>query len=126
MKISNLSKIILVVMIILGVVFVMNPVVFAADDDGFQELDLNDLSDNTTTDTNTNTDTDNNTIDNNTTIEEDDDEEEVLTTNNVTSYNENSLPDTGLESSVPVIALGAVLVISAAYAYKKMQDYKGL
>ena len=50
----------------------------------------------------------------------------VLTTNNTSNYNKSSLPSTGLESSMPVIILAVVFVISAVYAYKKVEEYKNI
>ena len=50
----------------------------------------------------------------------------VLTTNNTSNYNNSSLPKTGIGDSVPSMIFVVVLVISAVYAYKKMQDYKNI
>ena len=50
----------------------------------------------------------------------------VLTTNNTSSYNNSSLPKTGVGDSIPGAILVVVLGISAVYAYKKMQDYKNI
>ena len=58
----------------------------------------------------------------------------VNTTNtNVSTYNTTNttnttsdLPNTGLGDSLPMIALIVVVAISAAYAYKKVQDYQSL
>lgn len=58
----------------------------------------------------------------------------VNTTNtNVSTYNTTNttnttsdLPNTGLGDSLPIIALIVVVAISAAYAYKKVQDYQNL
>ena len=51
----------------------------------------------------------------------------VLKTNNTTStYNNTSLPKTGVEDSMPAVILVVVLGISAVYAYKKIQEYKNI
>ena len=51
----------------------------------------------------------------------------ILRTNNTTStYNNTSLPKTGVEDSMPAIILVVVLGISAVYAYKKIQEYKNI
>ena len=51
----------------------------------------------------------------------------ILRTNNTTStYNNTSLPKTGVGDSMPVVILVVVLGISAVCAYKKMQDYRNI
>ena len=50
----------------------------------------------------------------------------VLTTSNTSSYNNTSLPKTGVEDSMPIVVLAVVLGISSVYAYKKIQDYKNI
>ena len=51
----------------------------------------------------------------------------VSTYNTVNTTNTTSdLPNTGLGDSLPMIALIVVVAISAAYAYKKVQDYQSL
>ncbi len=51
----------------------------------------------------------------------------ILRTNNTAStYNNTSLPKTGVEDSMPAIILVVVLGISAVYAYKKVQEYKNI
>ena len=46
--------------------------------------------------------------------------------NNVSSYNNTSLPKTGLQESLPVVFLVVVFGISAVYAYKKIKDYRNI
>ncbi len=46
------------------------------------------------------------------------------TTNN--AYNNANLPKTGMAESIPVVALIVIFGISAAYAYKKVKDYRSL
>ena len=50
----------------------------------------------------------------------------VLTTNNTSNYNNTTLPDTGIESSIAGVALVVVLGISAVYAYNKIQYYRDI
>ena len=45
---------------------------------------------------------------------------------NTSSYNSTNLPDTGIEDSLPAVALIVVVGISAAYAYKKVKDYQNI
>lgn len=46
------------------------------------------------------------------------------TKNNVNNSNKNELPDTGLDT--PSIAIVAICIVSAIYAYKKINDYKNI
>ena len=55
----------------------------------------------------------------------------TLTTNsantaNSSTYNSTSLPKTGIGDSIPVVVLTVVFAISAAYAFKKIRDYKSI
>lgn len=52
----------------------------------------------------------------------------ATTTNNASSYSNNSknLPETGLQDSIPMVAVVLALIISAIYAYKKVKDYQNL
>ena len=125
MKNSKLINIVLVVLISLSVLCITNNI-FAATD-FTDSLNSQSTSSGTATSTSTRTDdgnatvlssNKNNTINNNT----------VLKTNNTTTstYNNTSLPKTGIEDSMPAVILIIVLGISAVYAYKKMQDYRNI
>ena len=46
--------------------------------------------------------------------------------NNVSSYNNTSLPKTGLQESLPVVLLVVVFGISSVYSYKKIKDYRNI
>lgn len=144
MKNSKLMKIILVGVLTLMLIVVATQV-FADDDDGFQDLTGTISSNTNTTDSdanNTSTDANNTSIGNNTSNNSTTDS---LTTSNNTvnnttnnsvynnvsnnlssSYNNSNLPSTGLGETTSVIFIIAVLIISALYAYKKVQDYKNL
>ena len=50
----------------------------------------------------------------------------TTTTNKNSSYNNTNLPKTGIEDALPVAILVVVCGISAAYAYKKINDYKNI
>ena len=50
----------------------------------------------------------------------------VLTTNNTSSYNNTSLPKTGVGDVVPGVIIAVVLGISAVYAYNKINYYKNI
>ena len=49
-----------------------------------------------------------------------------LNRNNTSNYANTSLPNTGIESAVPVVLVVVVFGISAIYAYKKIKDYKNI
>ena len=71
----------------------------------------NNISSNTALNNTTRNNTVNNTIKNNS----------VLTTNNTSSYNNTSLPKTGIEDHIPATILLVVFGVSAVYAYKKIR-----
>lgn len=122
MKNLKLVKIVLVVIISFSILLVAKDVLAATD--LTNTLTGNSTGNNTASDNlvtiSTNNTTTNSTIKNNTT------NNSVLTTNNTSNYNNSSLPNTGLESSVPGMVLLVVLGISSVYAYKKVQDYKNI
>jgi len=76
----------------------------------------NNITSNTALNNTTRNNTVNNTIKNNS----------VLTTNNTSSYNNTSLPKTGIEDHIPATILLVIFGVSAVYAYKKIQDYRNI
>lgn len=76
----------------------------------------NNITSNTALNNTTRNNTVNNTIKNNS----------VLTTNNTSSYNNTSLPKTGIEDHIPATILLVAFGVSAVYAYKKIQDYRNI
>ena len=76
----------------------------------------NKITSNTALNNTTRNNTVNNTIKNNS----------VLTTNNTSSYNNTSLPKSGIEDHIPATILLVVFGVSAVYAYKKIQDYRNI
>ena len=76
----------------------------------------NNITNNTALTNTTRNNTVNNTLKNNS----------VLTTNNTSSYNNTSLPKTGIEDHIPATILLVVFGVSAVYAYKKIQDYRNI
>ena len=125
-KLTNAKKV-LVMIIMVAVMFIATNV-FAADS-GWETLDVNSSSTPTTTSVSpspssspttnntTNTGTNNTTL--NTTLA-------PTNKTNTSSYNSTNLPDTGIEDSLPAVALIVVVAISAAYAYKKVKDYQNI
>lgn len=120
MKNSKLMKAIFVILVG-AIVLLTTNYVFAADDD-FEDL-LNPTGNNTATNNVTNNTT-NNTTDVNNTLNELN--TSALTNNNNTTYNNTSLPNTGIQDSIPTIILITVFAISAIYAYKKVKDYQNI
>ena len=107
MKKSNLIKLFSILLITVMVMMFCTSVLAAdSDNGGYTQLTLNNTN---TNNTNTNT---NNTNTNN--------------TNNASIYNNTNLPKTGIEDSIPVAMLVVVFGISAAYAYKKIKDYRNI
>ena len=47
-------------------------------------------------------------------------------TANSSTYNSTSLPKSGIGDYIPVVVLAVVFAISAAYAFKKIRDYKNI
>lgn len=126
MKKTKIVSIVLIVMIVIAMLFTAKNV-FAADDLGY--LLGNNVAGNNAAGNNTASSggsskpansTPSNNVLNNTT------NNLVLTTNNTSTYNNSSLPKTGVADSMPVAVLVVVLGISGVYAYKKMQEYKNI
>lgn len=126
MKKTKIVSIVLIVMIVIAMLFTAKNV-FAADDLGY--LLGNNVAGNNAAGNNTassggsskpaNSTPSNNSLNNTT-------NNLVLTTNNTSTYNNSSLPKTGVADSMPVAVLVVVLGISGVYAYKKMQEYKNI
>lgn len=126
MKKTKIVSIVLIVMIVIAMLFTAKNV-FAADDLGY--LLGNNVAGNNAAGNNVassggsskpaNSTPSNNSLNNTT-------NNIVLTTNNTSTYNNSSLPKTGVADSMPVAVLVVVLGISGVYAYKKMQEYKNI
>lgn len=120
MKKTKIVSIVLIVMIVIAMLFTAKSV-FAITDLTGTALGNNNLDDNNIAGTGgTGTSKPSNNVLNNTT------NNLVLTTNNTSTYNNSSLPKTGVADSMPVAVVVVVLGISGVYAYKKMQEYKNI
>ncbi len=117
MKNSKLVKTVLIMLISIIMILVSKEI-FAAD------IDITPSINNTTNSTKTNNTTTNSTT--NKTVSNNATNNSVLRTNNTSTYNNSSLPKTGIEDSLPITVLVVVLGISAVYAYKKIQYYKNI
>lgn len=117
MKNSKLVKTVLIMLISIIMILVSKEI-FAAD------IDITPSINNTTNSTKTNNTTTNSTT--NKTVSNNTTNNSVLRTNNTSTYNNSSLPKTGIEDSLPITVLVVVLGISAVYAYKKIQYYKNI
>lgn len=116
MKKTKIVSIVLIVMIVIAMLFTARNV-FAADDLGY--LLGNNVASSGGSSKPANSTPSNNVLNNTT-------NNLVLTTNNTSTYNNSSLPKTGVADSMPVAVLVVVLGISGVYAYKKMQEYKNI
>ena len=121
MKNKKLLSSILLMLVMVLILGVSN--VYA--DDGFGSIeDLTDTLDNSSStddkddadieDKNTTTDT--NILD----------ETENETANNSSTYNSTNLPETGMNSTIPVIALIVAFGISTVVAYNKVKEYRNI
>lgn len=118
MKESKAVKIVLVMMVSFIMLFSASQV-FAADNNTFKDLTLDNNNATETKSTTTSSDG-NNTTGNKA------NENNVLKTNNTSNYNNSTLPKTGIEGTASAAIFVVVLGISAVYAYKKVQYYKNI
>ena len=126
MKKSNLIKLFSILLI--GIMVIMfSTTVFAADNtftDITNSLTNSANGNNTNTNaSNTNTNVSNtNSANTNTNVSN----TNRNNTNSVSIYNDNSLPQTGLEDSIPVAMLVVLFGISSIYAYRKIKEYRNI
>lgn len=116
-----------IVMLISAMIMFMSTSVFAVDVDA--ELDLTGNSSSTNS-SNTNSANSANTNTNKANTNSNKANTNLNTngvrTNSANTYNNTSLPKTGIESSLPIALIVVVLGISAIYAYKKIKDYRNI
>ena len=126
MKKTNLIKVFSILFISVMVILVSSNV-FAANNTGFNDLtstlNPSNSSNNTNTNRNTNTNINTNT---NTNRNTNSNTNTNRNTNNSSFYNNTNLPETGVESSIPVAMLVVILGVSAVYAYRKVNEYKNI
>ena len=119
MKKSIILKSFLVILVCAMLIFAITPV-YAATDEGFEDV-FNMTNTSNTSNTNTgNTNTRNTNTNTNT--------RNVQNVNALrnTANTTNTLPKTGIEDSLPTVLLVVVFGISAVYAYKKIKDYRNI
>ena len=119
MKKSIILKSFLVILVCAMLIFAITPV-YAATDEGFEDV-FNMTNTSNTSNTNTgNTNTRNTNTNTNT--------RNVQNVNALrnTANTTNTLPKTGIEDSLPTVLLVVVFAISAVYAYKKIKDYRNI
>ena len=114
MKKSIILKSFLVILVCAMLIFAITPV-YAATDEGFEDI----LTDNTSNTGNTNTNTRNTNSSNVQNLNA------IRNTANRTNTT-NTLPNTGISDSVPTVLLVVVFAISAVYAYKKVKAYRSI
>ncbi len=128
MKKSNLIKLFSIFLVSVMVIL-FNTCVLAADNNtnGFSDLtpsinntNTNNTNKNANSNTNSNTNSNSNKTNNTSNTNQNN------KTNNSSIYNNNNLPKTGIEDSIPVALLVVVFGISAVYAYKKIKEYRNI
>ena len=120
MEKTNLSKVILGIVTLFAVIFYgMN--VLAADDE-YEDLTgmLGNNASANNANANTNTNTNTNKANTNTNANK------TNSNANSSSYNNGSIPKTGISDSIPTMLLVVVFGISAVYAYRKISEYKNI
>ncbi len=136
MKKSNIVKGLLITLVSLSMIMFTTNFVSAADD-GYVDVNFdntassNSSSNKANTNSNkTNTNSSKNKTNTNSNSSKNSNSNSLNTNgvrgNNVSSYNNTSLPKTGLQESLPVVLLVVVFGISAVYAYKKIKDYRNI
>lgn len=141
MKKSNLIKLFSILTISIMVIM-LNTNVFAANDNGFNDLTgtlgTNNTNANTNTNINANANANINTNTNmnanananlntntNMNVNTNTNANSNVNANNTSIYNTN-LPKTGMEDSIPIAMLVVIFGISAVYAYKKVRTYRDI
>ena len=125
MKKSIIFKSFLVILVCVMLMFTVTPV-YAAADEEFEDIftrDENQTGGNNTSNTNTNTNRNTNTNTNRNAVQNLNGLRNSTTNVSNTS---NTLPNTGIEDSLPTVLLIVVFGISAVYAYKKIKDYRNI
>lgn len=122
MKKSNLFKVCTILVIAVMIALVLGTTVNAATDNNT----FNDLSNTLRTNNSGNTNTNSNSNSNTNTNSNTNRANTNTNNNNGSVYNSNNLPDTGIESSIPIALLVVIFAISSVYAYKKINDYKNI
>ena len=126
MKKSIILKSFLVILMCAMLIFAITPV-YAATDEGFEDILTDNTSSNTENTSNTgNTNSGNtNTRNTNSNASNVQNLNALRNTANRTSTT-NSLPNTGIADSLPTVLLVVIFAISAVYAYKKIKDYRNI
>ena len=121
MKKSIILKSFLVILMCAMLIFAITPV-YAATDEGFEDVfNMTNTGNTNTGNTNTgNTNTRNTNTNTNT------GNVQNLNALRNTANTTNTLPKTGIEDSLPTVLLVVVFAISAVYAYKKIKDYRNI
>lgn len=133
MKKLNIVKSLLIALVSLSMIMFTTNFVLAANDD-FEEVNFDNpsSSNSSTNKANTNSNKSNtNSNKNKANTNSNKSNSNSLNTNgvrgnNVSSYNNTSLPKTGLQESLPTVLLVVIFGISAVYAYKKIKDYRNI
>ena len=123
MKKSIILKSFLVILVCAMLIFAITPV-YAVTDEGFEDLTGNTSNtDNTNSNTNSGNTNTGNTNTNSSNVQN---LNAIRNNTGNTANTSNSLPNTGLQDSLPTVLLVVVFAISAIYAYKKIKDYRNI
>lgn len=121
MKKSIILKSFLVILVCAMLIFAITPV-YAATDEGFEDILGNSSNTSNTGNTNTGNTNTRNTNTNSSNVQN----LNALRNTSNTSNTANTLPKTGIQDSLPAVLLVVVFGISAVYAYKKIKDYRNI
>ena len=124
MKKSIILKSFLVILTCVMLIFAITPV-YAATDEGFEDVFNMTNTGNTSNTGNTNSGNTNtrNTNSNSSNVQN----LNALRNNASNRANtSNTLPNTGIGDSLPTVLLVVVFAVSAVYAYKKIKDYRNI
>ena len=128
MKKSIILKSFLVILMCGMLIFAITPV-YAATDEGFEDI-LNDNTSNTGNTSGNSASTNTNSANRNRNTNSNSSNVQNLNALRNSSANTantaNTLPKTGIADSLPTVLLVVVFAISAVYAYKKIKDYRNI
>ena len=126
MKKSIILKSFLVILMCGMLIFAITPV-YAATDEGFEDI-LNDNTSNTGNTSRNSASTNTNSANRNTNSNSSNVQNLNALRNSSanTANTANTLPKTGIADSLPTVLLVVVFAISAVYAYKKIKDYRNI
>ena len=122
MKKSIILRSFLVILVCAMLIFAITPV-YAATDEGFEDILTGNSSNTSNTGNTGNTNTGNTKTNSNSSNVQN---LNALRNTSNTANTSNTLPNTGIGDALPTVLLVVVFAISAVYAYKKVKDYRNI